>query len=130
MTWQARRPRVLVVEDEELTALDLTMLLEELGLSVCGTARNGPQALQMQLDLSPDLITMDVDLGGKAGGIAAATLIRTGEATPIIFVTGSLDPDSRSRMASFSGSAVVAKPFSSANLKSGIDQALQRAADA
>ena len=54
--------RVLVIEDEYLTALDLTETLEELGFSVCGVARTEEEAVEAAAAQHPDLITADVRL--------------------------------------------------------------------
>jgi PleD family two-component response regulator len=48
--------RVLLVEDEILTALDIEYLVQQLGYEVCGIAASAPEAVQAADDLRPDLV--------------------------------------------------------------------------
>lgn len=72
--WSGKR--VLIVDDEELIALDLSQQFEALGLTVCGTANTARDALIQAEASRPDLISMDINLGAPGEGIAAITLLR------------------------------------------------------
>ena len=69
--------RVLLVEDEILTALDIEYLVQQLGYEVCGIAVSAPEAVQAADDLRPDLVLMDIRLARGTDGIQAAGEIRT-----------------------------------------------------
>ncbi|MFP4311641.1 MAG: chemotaxis response regulator protein-glutamate methylesterase [Nitriliruptoraceae bacterium] len=57
------RPRVLVVDDAVVVRrIVTTVLSEEPGLEVVGTAPNGRIALQKIEQLNPDLVTLDVEM--------------------------------------------------------------------
>jgi CheY-like chemotaxis protein len=84
----AEGKRVLIVEDETLTAMALGSYLEERGYSVVGICATGEDALQAAREGDPDLILMDIRLAGKMDGIEAARLINLEAPRPIVFISG------------------------------------------
>ena len=66
--------RVLVCEDEGLTALRLTETLRRLGYRVVGRGRNGQEAIRLAAETHPDVILMDVNMP-RLNGIAATEVI-------------------------------------------------------
>src|SRR5437764_881816 len=69
-TAAAPRARVLICEDEGLTALRLKKALTTLGYEVVGEAKNGEEAVAQAARLQPDAILMDIRMP-KLDGIAA-----------------------------------------------------------
>ncbi len=80
--------RILVVDDESLIAMALNDQLEYLGHEVVGTASSGPEAIELAREHEPDLVLMDVHLGGGIDGLEAAARINAARATPVIILTG------------------------------------------
>mgnify|MGYP001160552260 CR=1 FL=1 len=79
--------RILVVEDEALVAMNLEMILEDLGCVVVGPAMRFDQAEQMMHSEGRlDVAILDVNLGGQPVYPLANHLKETG--IPIIFATG------------------------------------------
>ena len=69
--------RVLIVEDEMITALHMRRLVTQMGHEVVGMVMSGEDAITMvQADLS-DLIFMDTRLRGELSGYDAACAIWT-----------------------------------------------------
>ena len=56
--------KILVVEDEAITALDLKFILMGLGYDVVDVVDNGQDAIDSAKELSPDLVIMDIKLKG------------------------------------------------------------------
>ena len=79
--------RVLVIEDEPVIAMDLSMLLEDCGHSVVGVAASEAEALRIATEHSPGLILADINLGRGGNGVAAVRRILEHAAVPVIFVT-------------------------------------------
>ena len=52
--------RILVVEDEAITALDLKYSLEELGYEVIDTVDTGQDAIDTAAETVPDVVLMDI----------------------------------------------------------------------
>lgn len=101
-----RRPRVLLVEDETLVALDLAQQLEAAGFAVIGPAASVAEARQLLQEDDCDAAILDVNLGhGETSEPIAQDLI--GRGVPIIVVSGY----ARSQHpALFSGMTLLVKP--------------------
>ena len=80
--------KVLIVEDEALTARSLQMDLEDYGVDALPPVAKGEEAVEAAFVNSPDLILMDVRLAGMMDGIEAAQQIIARQYTPIVFMTG------------------------------------------
>ena len=63
--------RVLVAEDEALIRLDIAETLNEAGFDVVGEAADGEEAVNLALDLEPEVIVMYIKMP-NLDGISAA----------------------------------------------------------
>jgi two-component system LytT family response regulator/two-component system response regulator LytT len=80
--------RVLVVDDERLAREELCFLLgEQEGIDVVGQAGDGPEALTLLDDLSPDVVFLDVQMPGLNGFEVARQAIARAAPAEIVFVT-------------------------------------------
>ena len=102
--------RVLVVEDDALIAMDLSVSVSQLGGSVVEVAATARDAMRLVGELRPDVVLMDVRLRGEPDGVEAAQIIHMRGATPIIFVTGNSDQETLRRMAQLSSAQIILKP--------------------
>jgi CheY-like chemotaxis protein len=118
------RATILVVEDEVIIALDLEARLQSLGHAVAAVAITGQEAVEFSRGNLPDLIFMDIGLGGEMDGIEAAAKIREHSNVPIIFLTAFTDTNTRLRAALQSPAAILAKPFRDEELAKAISAAL------
>lgn len=119
-------PRILVVEDEMIVAEDLTESLRSLGYGICGAASSGEDAVNMALQLIPDLVLMDIILNGKMDGIEAARCIRNHLNVPIIFLTAYADNETVNRAKLSEPYGYLTKPFAEKELHASIQMALHR----
>jgi DNA-binding NarL/FixJ family response regulator len=112
--------RILIVEDEILTADYTKYLLLEMGYEVCGHATNAAAAVRMADTYRPDLVLMDITLGRGEDGISAAR--RIGEQLGIrsLFVTAYGDRVTLDRVQTVNPLGVVLKPFDKERLRSAI----------
>ncbi len=83
--------RVLIIEDESLTALDLTRLVDSLGHQVITVAPTHKAAIAAIDREEPDLILADIQLADGSSGVDAVNEILTEISTPVIFITGHPD---------------------------------------
>jgi two-component system, response regulator PdtaR len=111
------RIRVLVIEDEPLIAMDIAATLEELGYEVSGFAQTADEAMAHIEALSPDLITLDVNLGRGREGLTIAAELRSIGRLPILFVTGQAEHDIAEFARDLGAAAVALKPISSTTLE-------------
>ncbi len=85
------RPRVLIVDDEAPARERLRSLLAELDeAEVVGEAATGEQALQRTIELTPDIVLLDVRMPG-IDGIEAARHLSTLENAPAVIFTTAYD---------------------------------------
>lgn len=60
--------RVLIVDDHPLFRQGLAQLIaHETGLSVCGEAKDAEEAMRLVHETKPDLVIVDISLGGSSG---------------------------------------------------------------
>lgn len=80
--------KILIVEDEFLTAKFFELKLKSYGFNVLKIVTNGNDAINSAIQLKPNFILMDIRLEGNIDGIDAANEILKHISTKIIFVTG------------------------------------------
>jgi DNA-binding NarL/FixJ family response regulator len=75
--------RCLIVDDNASFRHEVRGLLQEQGLDVVGTAGSGDEALRLTEELRPDVVLIDVDLGGESGlDLARRLATRTSGGVP------------------------------------------------
>jgi PAS domain S-box-containing protein len=121
------QPKILIVEDETIVAMDLAVTLRRLGYDVGGMVGTGAAAIETARAIKPDLILMDIRLRGPIDGIEAASVIRSEHDTPIVFLTAHADADTVERSKAASPHGYLVKPFDERALHRAVEIALRRA---
>jgi two-component system NarL family response regulator len=86
--------RILVVDDHDVVRKGMcTILTEEKDFEVVGQADNSNEAILLARQLRPDIILLDIFLGGANGLDLAQQLQRASSATRIVIFTGVTDED-------------------------------------
>ena len=83
--------RIMIVEDEGIVAEDIRISLQSLGHTVTGTVSSGEEAVERAGRDKPDLVLMDIMLGGVMNGVAAAAEIRSRYGIPVVYLTAYAD---------------------------------------
>ena len=106
---------VLVIDDEPALREGLSRLIASapLTLRFISTAANSLQALSAAARLKPDLVLLDVDLGGEDGLALVAQLSATAR---VLVLTSHGDAATRRRAASLGALALVEKDRPAAEL--------------
>ena len=118
--------RILIVEDQNIIALDLKSRLQGLGYAVVATLSSGEEAVQVSGDLQPDLILMDIRLKGRIDGIEAAAEIRCAQDIPIIYLTAHSDEQTLQRARLTEPNGYLLKPIEDQELRLTIEMALYK----
>jgi two-component system, response regulator PdtaR len=108
--------RVMIVEDEAITAMATGAMLKRLGHEVLASVSSGEAALEAVRRGRPDLVLMDIRLDGELDGIETARLLRLTDDVPVIFVSAYVDDQTRRRAAATFPLAFVAKPLDEVDL--------------
>jgi len=117
---------ILIVEDEAFVAESIRRQLTSLGYGVPAVATTGEEAIRKAEDLRPDLVLMDIDLGGKMDGVAAAQQIKNGINIPFVFLTAYGDDETIERAKVTEPFGYLIKPVEIRELRSTIEMALYK----
>jgi len=86
--------RILFVDDHEMVRIGVTSYLSsQPDIEVIGEAENGKQAVQLALELKPDVILMDLVMPVMDGIEATQNIIKEWPEAKIIIVTSYLDDE-------------------------------------
>lgn len=118
--------RILIVEDENLVALDISESLKKRGYQVIATLADGEDVYSTTAQLSPDIILMDIVLRGEIDGISAAAEVRGKFPIPIIFITAHADEKTLREARVCDPESYLVKPFDERQLYAAIELALYR----
>ena len=121
-----RPPRILVVEDEAIVARDIAQQLGALGYESAGIAATAHEALRLVEQTTPDLVLMDIQLGGAADGISAAEEIRGRFQLPVVFLTAYSADEILQRAKLTEPFGYILKPFSERELSTTVAMALYK----
>ncbi len=116
--------QILVVEDEQIVANDIKMILQRLGYVVSGMASSGEDAIKKAEEINPDLVLMDIVLEGKMDGVEAASLIRYRFDIPVVYLTAYSDKKTLERAKVTEPFGYILKPFKDRDLYTTIEMAL------
>jgi len=111
----------MVVEDEVLVAKDISSRLTQIGYDVIGTAGRGREAIDLAIELRPDLILMDIHLRDEIDGIEAAQAIQKSFDVPIIFCTAYSNDETLQRAKVTAPYGYTLKPFDNRELEINIE---------
>jgi PAS domain S-box-containing protein len=118
--------KILIVEDEAITGMDIRRSLTEMGYSVCAVAPTGELAVKEAGELQPDLILMDIMLAGKMNGIEAAEQIQKQYRIPVVYLTAYSDDKFLAKARVTEPFGYILKPFRELELKTTIEMALYK----
>jgi DNA-binding NarL/FixJ family response regulator len=119
-------PRVLVVEDDFLIAIQTEAALTAAGFQVVGPAATAEEAIELARDAQPMLAVMDIRLASNRDGIDAARQLYQDLAIRCIFATAHDDAHTRGRAEPYAPLGWLPKPYSAASLITLVAEALVR----
>jgi CheY-like chemotaxis protein len=102
--------RILIVEDDAAVAETLQMLCAN-GGHECRTAASVPAAAMAWRDWGPDCILLDLKLPGDPGTVLVRHIRLMGDRTPIIVISGAVEPQWQAELERCGVTAIVVKPF-------------------
>ncbi len=120
----ARRPRLLLVEDDFLVGMEVEHSLAEAGYEIAGIAASAEQAVILAERERPLLVIMDIRLSGVRDGVDAAIEIRSRLGIGSLFASAHADPATRSRAEPAKPLGWVVKPYRISTLVEAVARAV------
>lgn len=110
--------KILYVEDSPFIRKVTQIALETVGGFTLKVCEHGEEALEVGPIFDPDLILLDVMMPGMDGPTTLAALRRVPSMkdTPVIFMTGKVQPEEIQSYRDLGALDVIAKPFDSVKL--------------
>ncbi|WP_346778385.1 response regulator transcription factor [Paraburkholderia sp. Tr-20389] len=118
-------PRVLTIEDDEITANEIVGELTSRGFTVDWVA-NGREGMARALSDDYDVITLDRMLPGVDGLTILTTMRSIGVQTPVLMLSALGDVDERVRGLRAGGDDYLTKPFDPDEMAARIEVLLRR----
>jgi PAS domain S-box-containing protein len=123
---EGSRPRILIVEDGLIVAEDMRRRCESLGYSIAAVVASGEEAVDIAQMTRPDLVLMDIRLGGIIDGIEAARRIRQTLDVPVVYTTSYSDEATLRRAKTTNPLGYLLKPVEPQELRTTVELALYR----
>lgn len=118
------KKRIIVVEDDFIIKEYLKQLCEQFDCKVVGDASDAAGAINVFNQHKPDIVLLDVRLGGKRDGVDVAKKIyETGATARVIFITGSNEPPMLERINSDHPFRILIKPLKDDELREALASA-------
>jgi len=118
--------RILIVEDERITAEDLRDILTDLGYTVTASVSSGADAIAQAEETKPDLALMDIRIKGSMDGTETARVLRQRFNIPVVYLTAHADTATVARAKGAEPLGYITKPFQEAELHASIEIALHK----
>lgn len=116
---------ILLVEDEQIAAMDIRQMIEELDYRVVDIVDTSRAALEKLEQHSVDLIIMDIMLAGNDDGIKTVRKINRSYDVPVVYLTAYSDDDTLTRAKETNPAGFLVKPVTKEDLRTTIEIVLE-----
>ena len=116
------RARILIIEDEPIIAMDIEMIVRDLGHEVVAVATTHTEAVAEAQNHKPSLVLADIQLADNSSGIEAVQEILSETTVPVIFITAF--PERLLTGDRPEPAFLLTKPYQPATLRAAISQVL------
>lgn len=122
------KPKVLVVDDDNLMRSLLKAILKDEGYAVVAEAKDGMAALEACARFNPELVCLDINMPGLSGLDTLRELRARHPKTIVVMVTGDASLTTVREAVTGGAAGYIIKPFSQGRVADALRQALQAAA--
>ncbi len=118
------KQQIVIIEDDETTALNLKFNIEKMGYKVSGVFHTPSQVIKSIEHIPADLFFIDISLQKAADGLELAKILKQKTAKPFIFLTAHSDEQVVAEAKKLDPSGYIVKPFHPNSLKASLQMAL------
>jgi DNA-binding NarL/FixJ family response regulator len=123
-----QRTRILLAEDEFITALALSRYLINIGYDVVKVVSKGEDLIAETKNLNPELIISDIFLKDNITGLQALHTLENYDRKRIIIISGNSDAETLRLVNELNPCKFMLKPLSNVHLRNSIENCLKVAA--
>jgi len=102
---------ILIVDDSAFMRGSLKYIVESDGHSVVGMAKDGQEALKLYRKLKPDIVTLDILMGGMDGISALEAMKKQNSGARVIMVSALGQEEKQEEAFKLGASGYIRKPF-------------------
>ena len=113
--------KIMIVDDDFLICEELQGIVTDLEYEVAGVADAGKAAVEMALDVKPDVILMDIVMDNGMDGIEAAGRIMEAIDCAVVFVTGHGEDEIFQRAKQVQPHGYILKPYTPMDVRAAIE---------
>ena len=102
---------ILIVDDASFMRGSLKYIVEGAGHNVVGMAKDGEEALELYRKLKPDVVTLDILMGGMDGLSALKAIMKENPGAKVIMVTALGQEEKQEEARKLGACGYIRKPF-------------------
>jgi|GEM_PF-5126800 len=118
--------KILLAEDDAIAAHHLNQALLRMGYQITDVVKSGEEVIDSVAKNLPDIILMDIVLGGRIDGICAVQKVHARVDIPVIYITANSDNEVFERAKQTDPYAYLVKPYEIYQLQNAIEIALSK----
>lgn len=114
----------MLVDDSRLVRVQMEDVLKGTDYEIAAHCRSGEDAIERYAEIQPDLVTMDIIMGGMDGMDAAEIILKKNPDARIVMVSSLAYGDTFERAKAIGAKGFVDKPFHREQLLKAFEEAL------
>ncbi|WGL00284.1 ANTAR domain-containing response regulator [Enterococcus faecalis] len=118
--------RIVIVDDEPITRLDIRDIVIEAGYEVVGEAADGFEAIEVCKKTQPDLVLMDIQMPILDGLKAGKKIVQDQLASSIVFLSAYSDVQNTDKAKKLGSLGYLVKPLDEKSLIPTIEMSIER----
>ena len=119
-----QRDKIIIIEDDEITSLNLNISLQKQGYSIVAVCDSAEMAKTKMKTTNPDLVIIDISLDESNDGIELAKYVKEHHNVPFIYLTSYSDDEIIEQAKLTEPYGYIVKPFDPGSLHATIQMAL------
>ena len=103
--------KVLIIEDNPLTSLDLKEIIQSQGMIVTTIAKNSSEAFKSIQTTQPYILLVDINLHDGDDGIELVSMLSEKQKWPVVYLTANSDRETLNRALKTNPASFLTKPY-------------------